>query len=170
MPPARRVSNCFEPVVIDMSSLRRECISVAVVKPMGTSFEAAIGQSHGLYGGSLAYPPPVISMPFVLIFPLFVRELVGACVLSETYSTSPESRDSRIGNGFHGVKTPFNHKLDISCSETVDALNFINSLLCMKMWTQHRHTSSAETGVGAPGPPMALSSYCSSSLLILTLM
>ncbi len=41
MPPASRVSSCLEPVVMEMSSERRWCISVAVVKPMGTSFEAA---------------------------------------------------------------------------------------------------------------------------------
>ena len=40
IPPARSVSSCFEPVVMEMSSLRRWCISVAVVNPMGTSFEA----------------------------------------------------------------------------------------------------------------------------------
>ena len=40
MPPARRVSSCLEPVVMDISSERRWCISVAVVKPMGTSLEA----------------------------------------------------------------------------------------------------------------------------------
>ena len=40
MPPARRVSSCLEPVVMEMSSERRWCISVAVVKPMGTSLEA----------------------------------------------------------------------------------------------------------------------------------
>ena len=37
-PPARSVSSCFEPVVMDISSLRRWCISVAVVNPIGTSF------------------------------------------------------------------------------------------------------------------------------------
>ena len=40
MPPASRVSSCLEPVVMEMSSERRWCISVAVVKPMGTSLEA----------------------------------------------------------------------------------------------------------------------------------
>ena len=40
MPPARRVSSCLEPVVMEMSSERRWCISVAVVKPMGTSLDA----------------------------------------------------------------------------------------------------------------------------------
>ena len=40
MPPARSVSSCLEPVVMEISSDRRWCISVAVVKPMGTSLEA----------------------------------------------------------------------------------------------------------------------------------
>ena len=40
MPPARRVSSCLEPVVIEISSERRRCISVAVVKPIGTSLDA----------------------------------------------------------------------------------------------------------------------------------
>ncbi len=39
-PPARRVSSCLEPVVMEMSSERRWCISVAVVKPIGTSLDA----------------------------------------------------------------------------------------------------------------------------------
>ena len=40
MPPARRVSSCLEPVVMEISSERRRCISVAVVKPIGTSLDA----------------------------------------------------------------------------------------------------------------------------------
>ena len=44
MPPARRVSRFLEPVVIEISSERRWCISVAVVKPMGTSLFAWRGQ------------------------------------------------------------------------------------------------------------------------------
>lgn len=47
MPPARRVSSCLEPVVMEISSERRRCISVAVVKPMGTSLEAWGGVSWG---------------------------------------------------------------------------------------------------------------------------
>ena len=48
MPPARRVSSCLEPVVMEMSSERRRCISVAVVKPMGTSLEAVYGEGSQL--------------------------------------------------------------------------------------------------------------------------
>ena len=40
MPPARRVSRVFEPVVMEINSLRRWCISVAVVNPIGTNLEA----------------------------------------------------------------------------------------------------------------------------------
>ena len=43
MPPASKVSSCLDPVVMEISSERRWCISVAVVKPMGTSLEAVGG-------------------------------------------------------------------------------------------------------------------------------
>ena len=45
MPPAKSVSSCLEPVVMEMSSERRWCISVAVVKPIGTSLDAGARQS-----------------------------------------------------------------------------------------------------------------------------
>lgn len=45
MPPPRRESSCFEPVVMQMSSERRMWNSVAVVKPIGTSLDADV--RHG---------------------------------------------------------------------------------------------------------------------------
>jgi len=44
MPLARSVSRVFKPVVMEINSLRRWCISVAVVNPIGTNLEA----EHGL--------------------------------------------------------------------------------------------------------------------------
>ena len=48
MPPARRVSSCLEPVVMDINSARRSCMSVAVVKPIGTILFAveSLAQRH----------------------------------------------------------------------------------------------------------------------------
>lgn len=42
MPPPRSVSSRLEPVVMEMSSLRRACISVAVVNPIGTNLAAIV--------------------------------------------------------------------------------------------------------------------------------
>jgi hypothetical protein len=45
----------------------------------------------------------------------------------------------------------------------------VSSVLHARVVAPATRTSSAETGVGAPGAPIVLSSYCSSSLLILTI-
>ena len=73
MPPARRVSSCFEPVVIEINSLRRWCISVAVVKPIGTSLEA-FWRDEQLYlhmrGSFISIPSARILVAFCSDIPL----------------------------------------------------------------------------------------------------
>ena len=41
IPPPRRASSCFDPVVTHINSERRIWNSVAVVNPIGTSLDAA---------------------------------------------------------------------------------------------------------------------------------
>lgn len=48
MPPPRRALSWLEPVVMQMSSERRMWNSVAVVKPIGTSLEAAVRDVWGV--------------------------------------------------------------------------------------------------------------------------
>lgn len=70
IPPARSVSSCLEPVVMEISSLRRWCISVAVVKPIGTSLLAryhnsrqhSVGWEVGSGGDGMRFVPSAISL------------------------------------------------------------------------------------------------------------
>lgn len=72
----------------------------------------------------------------------------------------------RVGNGLDRIETALYNELDVACGQAIDTL----LLLVPSHHSSDRiaRTSSADTGVGAPGALIVLSSYCSSSLLILT--
>jgi hypothetical protein len=107
IPPASRVSSCFDPVVIEMSSLRRWCISVAVVKPIGTSLDASASSFEA----------------FCSDIPLICSSARrGLYIVSIAGFPSVACFDSRVCNRFDSVKTTFDDKLNISCSKTVHSL------------------------------------------------
>lgn len=106
MPPARRVSSCFEPVVMEMSSLRRWCISVAVVKPMGTSLVASAMSLSALAS----------EMPLIVR-----RARLGLCeTLAKTSTDIGGWGESvRICNCFYGVVTGFDNGFDVAGTDAI---------------------------------------------------
>lgn len=72
----------------------------------------------------------------------------------------------RIGDGFHSIVSSVYYKLDVSSCKSINSLQTVSRWLAAV--NAMTFTSNAETGVGAPGAPIAPSSYCSSSVLIVS--
>ena len=137
---------------MEMSSERRACISVAVVKPMGTSFDAEHGQLLSLYSEN----ENVVT---------FCQDL-GSLLLRYTLDLL-EDLPRCICHRLDGIVPAIDKQLDVSFGETRDALQSKirrNLGICGLSLL----TSSDESGVGAPGPPPDSSNCdCSSSALML---
>lgn len=130
MPPASNVSNCLEPVVIDISSLRRECISVAVVNPMGTSREAI--RISWVRGPSLCQhlPSVRILVAFCSEIPLICSStLFGLRYVRHSGIHAAVKSYERICHRFNSVESTINDQLDVSSCKSIDTLQHV-SILC----------------------------------------
>ena len=132
MPPASRVSSCLEPVVMEISSERRWCISVAVVKPMGTSLEAGVGRSEWCFAqggwriGRIGLPSARILVAFCSEMPFICsRRRRGLSVVSTskvTVKSAGEMMNERVSNRFHRIITTFNDQSNIPFRKTSNTL------------------------------------------------
>lgn len=111
IPPAKSVSSCLDPVVIEMSSLRLWCISVAVVKPIGTSFEA---WAASVYGHT------AIDM-YKLTFGQHLCRLLFWNTL-DLLKHAPRCVCYR----FDGIKTTIDDQLDIAFSQPSNSLEILS--------------------------------------------
>lgn len=106
MPPASSVSSCLDPVVIEISSLRRWCISVAVVKPMGTSLDASASSFEA----------------FCSEIPLICSSARRGLQLVSCGVTHLAHFDSRVSNGFDSVEATFNNEFNVARGQAVYTL------------------------------------------------
>lgn len=92
--------------------------------------------------------------------------LVVVCLMLAAGPIGGVEIDLRVRNCLDSVVSAFYNQLDVSRSEAIHTLKLLADS-CEA--DQNMRTSSAETGVGAPGPPIWLSSSnCCSSLLMLS--
>ena len=107
---------------MEISSLRRWCISVAVVNPIGTSFEAEVGSVSEL-----------LRVGFVRSF-TFSKNL--ACLLLRYALYLLQQSPRGVGHRLDSVVTAIDDQLDISLCQASYALHFSPSKREVRFWAR----------------------------------